>query len=272
MTWLVIGVALALPALMYTLLANASTVAGGFGGKPGMTLFLDDAVAAQTGSGLATQLQDLPGVLSASYVSAEDALRDFETKTEFTGVLAALDVNPLPAAIVIRLEGHDVPKLRADFEARAEVDRVLVDLAWVDRLQKLVELAESIVTWMAVFFGLGVFLVTGNTIRLAIENRRMEIEVVKLVGGTDAFVRRPFLYLGLWYGLGGGLAATLLVWSSLSFLAAPIAAVMGAYGSNFAVQGLGLIGTAAVLGAGTLLGIAGAWLAVNRHLRLIEPG
>ena len=121
------------------------------------------------------------------------------------------------------------------------------------------------------FLSLGVLLVIGNTIRLAIENRRAEIEVVKLVGGTDSFVRRPFLYLGFWYGLGGALSAWVLVGLSLIFLATPVEMLLASYQGDFVVSGLGFNESLLLLASGGGLGILGATLAVGRHLRRIEP-
>ena len=271
LTWLVIGIALALPAMMYVLLGNVSSVSAGFGGKPRITLFLLDSTRA-VGEAMLAEISEEPAVATARYISAADALADFEQRSEFKGVLQTLDHNPLPAVIVVTPDAGAVEPLVARYEADSRVDNVLVDLAWVQRLRLLVELAESIVSWMALFFAMGVFLITGNTIRLAIESRRTEIEVVKLVGGTDAFVRRPFLYLGFWYGIGGAVAAVLLVEISLFWLQGPIEAVLGAYGSAFAVTGLGAVGVVCLIGAGTALGVLGGWLAVNRHLSQIEPG
>ena len=271
LTWLVIGIALALPAMMYVLLGNVASVSGGFEGKPRVSLFLVDS-AVESGEALRDEIADYAGIGEVRYISAAEALADFEQRSEFEGVLESLDQNPLPAVIVITPEAGRVEGLLERFEADPRIDNVLVDLAWVERLLLLVQLAESIVSWMALFFALGVFLITGNTIRLAIESRRTEIEVVKLVGGTDAFVRRPFLYLGFWYGVGGALAAVLLVQFSLFWLEGPIEAVLGAYGSAYAVVGLGAGGALTLFAAGVLLGVAGAWLAVNRHLSQIEPG
>tara|TARA_A100001037_G_scaffold284208_1_gene290417 strand:+ start:817 stop:1770 length:954 start_codon:yes stop_codon:yes gene_type:complete len=271
LTWLVIGIALALPAMMYVLLGNVSSVSAGFGGKPRVTLFLVES-GVSAGERLRAEIAALAEVTDVRYISAAEALDDFEQRSEFEGVLETLDENPLPAVIVVTPVADHVEALVDRFGADERIDSVLVDLAWVERLLLLVRLAESIVSWMALFFALGVFLITGNTIRLAIESRRTEIEVVKLVGGTDAFVRRPFLYLGFWYGAGGALAAVLLVELSLLWLHGPIEAVMGAYGSAFAVTGLGVPGALTLFAAGIVLGVAGAWLAVNRHLSQIEPG
>jgi cell division transport system permease protein len=146
-----------------------------------------------------------------------------------------------------------------------------VDLQWIERLLAILAVGERLVMALSVFLGLGVLLAIGNTIRLAIENRRAEIEVVKLVGGTDGFVRRPFLYLGFWYGLGGAVIAWLMVQGSLVFLAVPIERMILSYDEKFILSGLGLSESALLLGLGCILGISGAALAVGRHLHQIEP-
>ena len=153
----------------------------------------------------------------------------------------------------------------------AQVDRVSVDLQWLERLFAILSFSRRLVTAFGLVLALGVLLVMGNTIRLAIENRRQEIEVVKLVGGTDAFVRRPFLYLGFWYGLGGALLACLLLQISLLVLSAPVEVLAQSYRDDFALQGPGLTGILLLLVTGSLLGVLGSLIAVSRHLAAIEP-
>ncbi|HWK54161.1 MAG TPA: FtsX-like permease family protein, partial [Hyphomicrobiales bacterium] len=145
------------------------------------------------------------------------------------------------------------------------------DLAWVQRLQAVVALAQQLAVLLGGMLALGVLLVIGNTIRLAIENRRTEIVVVKLVGGTDAYVARPFLYAGLWYGAAGGLVAVVLASSSTWALSGPYDRLLGSYGSATQLQGLGLTGSFMVLAGAAALGWLGAQISVLRHLRAIEP-
>ena len=145
-----------------------------------------------------------------------------------------------------------------------------MDVAWIERLFALLSLGERLVVALSLVLAVGMLLVIGNTIRLAIENRRAEIEVVKLVGGTDGFVRRPFLYMGLGYGLGGALTAWLLVQISLWFLRGPVELLAQSYQNAYSLQGLGVIETLGVFVASGLLGIIGAALAVNKHLREMD--
>jgi cell division transport system permease protein len=152
-----------------------------------------------------------------------------------------------------------------------EADVVQVDTAWVARLRAMLALAGRVVDLATVLLGLAVAIVVGNTIRLEIHNRSVEIEVTKLVGGTDGFIRRPFLYLGLCYGLAGALVAALMVTLGLVLLGPPVRALAALYGSGFTLSGLSPVETGVLLAGGALLGWAGAGLAAARHLKAIEP-
>jgi cell division transport system permease protein len=152
-----------------------------------------------------------------------------------------------------------------------ETDLVQLDTAWVTRLRAMLALAGRMVDLATVLLAIAVTIVVGNTIRLEINSRGVEIEVVKLVGGTDGFIRRPFLYLGFWYGLTGAVAAAVIVAAALLALEPPVRAVANLYGSGFKLAGLPLRETAILVVGGALLGWAGAWLATARHLRAIEP-
>ena len=147
----------------------------------------------------------------------------------------------------------------------------MLDMEWLQRLNSLMELGRRLVLAVGGMLIVGVLLILGNTIRLAIESRREEIVVVKLVGGSNGFVRRPFLYTGLWYGVGGGVLAAVLVSAALWFLEEPIGELEVLYASAFKLSGLGMMGALNLVILGGLLGLAGAWLAVSRHLVQIEP-
>jgi cell division transport system permease protein len=185
-----------------------------------------------------------------------------------------LDENPLPAVVVITPRDGDparVEALRAEL-ARAEgVEAVELDARWLARLQAMLELSKRAVALLAALFALAVVVIVGNTIRLDIQNRRQEIEVAKLIGATDGWIRRPFLYEGAWYGAAGGLAALALIGIALGLLSGPVAQLAGLYGSERGLVGLDLGSAGAVVLGGALLGWAGSWLAVARHLAEIEP-
>jgi len=182
----------------------------------------------------------------------------------------------LPAVLVVKpSQGFAKPEVIHDLvqrlQALPEVESTQLDWAWLKRLHALVALADRAMSLVGAVLAVAVLFIVGNTIRLAIENRREEIVITKLVGATDAFIRRPFIYGGIWYGLAGGVIALLIVDGLLWGMSGPVSHLAALYKSNFQ---LGLIeGSEAVviLTAGAFLGWLGAWLAVGRHLRRIEP-
>ncbi len=274
MTWLVIGIALALPAILYVMLENVSEVSGDWGGKPRISLYLETEMTAEAARDIAVRIERETGVEATNFVSSQQALLEFQNRSGFGEVLSTLERNPLPHVIEVIPESADPVKLSqliSFWETLGGVDRVSVDMQWLERLFALLSFAERLVLALAIVLGLGVMLIMGNTIRLAIENRRAEIEVVKLVGGTDGFVRRPFLYLGFWYGLGGAVIAFVLLEVSLLALSGPVEVLAQSYRDDFALQGPGFAGTLMLMLVGTLLGILGSMLAVSRHLKEIEP-
>lgn len=274
MTWLVIGIALALPAILFVVLQNVSTVSGDWGGQPRVSIYLHDHVSLTQARQLQSELAGDALVQQVVFISADDALKEFRHRSGFGAVLSSLDRNPLPHLLEIvpaTSEPLEISAMVDRYRADEHVDRVSVDLQWLERLFAILSFSQRLVTAFGIVLALGVLLVMGNTIRLAIENRRQEIEVVKLVGGTDAFVRRPFLYLGFWYGVGGALIAFLLVQVSLLVLSAPVEVLAQSYRDDFALQGPGWAGNLLLLVTGGLLGVLGSLLAVSRHLAEIEP-
>jgi len=275
MTWLAIGIALGMPLILYVVLQNVSSISGDWGGKPRVTLYLAEEVTREAGQAFAREIQQRPGIDETEFVSSNSALQEFQRKSGFGDVLSSLDRNPLPHVIEVVPANPDpieLGELVSVWKANLLVENVSVDLEWLERLLALLVFAERLVSALAIVLGLGVMLVMGNTIRLAIENRREEIEVIKLVGGTDAFVRRPFLHLGFWYGLGGAVMAFFLLQTSLYFLSTPVEMLAQSYRDDFALQGLGFLGNMLLLFGGSILGITGSVLAVSRHLVDIEPG
>jgi cell division transport system permease protein len=276
MTIAVIGIALALPSGLYLLIDNAQRVSAGWDGSPKISLFLKQNTSHKLAKGLAEKIQRMPAVKSVEYISSEEALAEFRRLSGFGDALDALDYNPLPPVLIVQpAPSSDNPnaleRLVNELRRHGDVESAQLDLAWVKRLYRLLQLARRGVWILAVVLGLAVVLIMGNTIRLAVLNRRDEIEIVKLVGGTNAFIRRPFLYTGLVQGIAGALAAWALVSAVLALLGQPIADLARLYGSSFVPQALGARGTFILLGAGGALGWLGSRLAVGRHLREIEP-
>ncbi len=277
MTIAVIGITLALPAALYALLGNLQRVGGGWDEGAQISLFLKLNTPETTARALAGQIRAMPGVASVRYISPTSALKEFKRLSGFGDTLNLLDSNPLPAVLLVRPAKHAAGASAAQRLAQTlgklpGVALAQFDLEWVRRLDAILRLAQRGVLILALLLGIAVLLVVGNTIRLAILSRRSEIEVIKLIGGTDAFIRRPFLYAGLFQGLFGGLLAWILVAGSLALLAGPVRNLAGLYGSRFELASLGLqAGTILLLGGATL-GWLGSRLAVGRHLRAIEPG
>ena len=274
MTWLVIGIALGLPLILYVVLQNVSSISGDWGGKPRVVLYLTQEVTLEGGQALAMEIEQRDDIEETVFVSSARALQEFQRRSGFGDVLSTLDRNPLPHVIEVvpvNPDPLDLGKLVSAWEVNMLVENVSVDLQWLERLFALLVFAERLVTALAIVLGLGVMLIMGNTIRLAVESRRQEIEVIKLVGGTDAFVRRPFLYLGFWYGLGGAVTAFFLLQTSLYFLSTPVEMLAQSYRDDFALQGPGFLGNLLLLASGSILGIIGSVLAVSRHLADIEP-
>lgn len=275
LTWLVVAVALVLPALLYVGLINVKILGAGWEGSPKISVFLHQRATSSAIEKLEEKLLAKPVVESAVYVSPEQALEEFQSYSGFGSVLQILNHNPLPGTLLLQIpaqaDASSVSSLKQELLSSAIVDDVRVDMDWIQRLQHILALAQRVVIALGCLLSLGALLAVGNTVRLAIESRREEIVIVKLVGATNAFVRRPFLYTGWWYGLGGGVVSLLLLFLGMAGLKGPVAQLADLYHSDFRLQGLGLSGYALLLVCSGLLGLCGAWIAVNRHLNSIEP-
>lgn len=274
LTVLVIAIALALPAGLRVLVNNAGALSNSWQGAADFAVYLKIDVSAEAAGRVARTIGARPDVANVTLIDKAKALEEFRAKSGFGEALDALEGNPLPHTLVVRPKSGvsgDVAAVAAAIRALPETDLVQLDTAWVDRLRAILALFGRMVDLATVLLAVAVTIVVGNTIRLEINSRSVEIEVVKLVGGTDGFIRRPFLYLGLWYGLLGAAVATIIVAVALFALEPPVRAVTTLYGSGFELTGLRLRETAILLAGGAVLGWAGAWLATARHLRAIEP-
>ena len=274
LTWLVIGIALALPVGLNVALDNVDHLSSAWDSPAQISLFLREDLEADRARQFQQALAAREDIAGARYVSREEALAEFSELSGFADVLASLDENPLPDLVLVTPAGQGgeaASALREELQATPEVAQAVLDMEWLQRLNSLMELSRRLVLAVGGLLVLGVVLILGNTIRLAIESRREEIVIVKLVGGSNAFVRRPFLYTGLWYGVGGGVFAATLVALSLWFLSAPVDQLAALYQSGFQLSGLGIMGALNLVILGGLLGLTGAWLAVARHLVEIEP-
>lgn len=276
MTLLVIAITLVLPTGLYVLLQNLQGLSGSFGDSVRITVFLDKSANRDQTSALLGRLRTDPRIQKVRYLNPEQALEDFKSISGFGSVIDRLGENPLPGVVTVIPATEQLPlekleALAADLGRLDHVDFAQLDSKWVERLRILLQLGTRGVYILASLLALGVLLIIGNTIRLAVLNRRREIEIIKLVGGTDAFVRRPFLYNGTLQGAIGAIFAVALLYGVLAGLAGPVADLSKAYGGHFSLRGPGLVGSTLLILAGGVLGWLGARLAVWRHLRDIEP-
>ncbi|MBW0147885.1 permease-like cell division protein FtsX [Marinobacter arenosus] len=277
MTWTVMGVALALPVALLLLLTSLEGVSAGWESSARLTAYLQLDVPLEDARELSDEIGADGRVAEVELVDRADALAEFRASSGLEDALDYLEDNPLPHTLLITPEESarseaGVEGLLRFVEEMEGIERVQVDLGWLQRLNAMTDLLARAVWALSLLLAAAVVLVIGNTVRLAIENRRDEILVAKLVGGTDAFVRRPFLYTGAWFGLGGGVVAWVLLQVSLWWLSGPIERLAGLYRSEFSLSGLSFDGALALIIVAMLLGWLGAWVAVKRHLDDIEPG
>ncbi len=276
LTVVVIGIALALPAALWLTVANMRVVTDGLDDTVQLSAYLAMGTSAAQARQAAAAIEATAGVADATLVSPDEGLAEFRKLSGIGDALEALPENPLPWLLKVRPSPlHDtaaaVEALAAALRKIERVDLVEADTAWVRRIHAIEDTLQQLVLLVAAVLAAGVLAVVGNTIRLEINGRRAEIEVTKLVGGSNAFVRRPFLYSGFWQGLGGGLLAVALVAAGLAALGPFVDQLSAAYGAAFSLRGLRQEEWPLVVGGGALLGLAGAWLAATYHLRRIEP-
>lgn len=276
LTLLVIGVALALPAGLALAVQNLRIATGNLGNAVDFTVHFKPGTPIERVQQIAANSRERPGVESVTVRTAAQALEEFRQASGFGDALTALEDNPLPHHMVVRPAKSasgpaEIESMRRYFAAFPEVDIVQLDLDWVRRLHSLLNVLGRLLWVVMAVLGLGVLAVIGNTIRLEILNRRPEIEVTKLVGGSNAFVRRPFLYTGLFYGLGGATLAALIVVGAMAYLDQAVGELSAQYGGRFHMTGLGSDGLLTLAGTGAGLGWLGALISTGRHLRRIEP-
>ena len=269
----VIGIALALPLGGYLLLQNLGNVAQKLAGTPQVSLFLARDADKTDVAALQARLKQLPGVRSLRFISREQALQELKQSENLSDVIAALQTNPLPDAFVLETAGGsaELEQLEPQLKALPKVAHVQIDSAWVKRLETLLQLGRTSVLILATLLACALVAVTFNTIRLQILTQKDEIEVGKLIGATDAFIRRPFFHLGLLQGALGGAAALGIVYLCILVLNRGILELSRLYGADFRLGFFGFHDCLALLAFAAMLGWLGAYMSVNRHLSAIEP-
>ncbi|MFO7305496.1 MAG: permease-like cell division protein FtsX [Gammaproteobacteria bacterium] len=276
LTMLVIGIALALPTCLHVLVTNAQRATGAWHRALEISVFLQPQTPETEAQQLADRISKRRDVAQVELITAAKGLEEFQRQSGFGEALAALNENPLPHALLVRPDGaytstDHLAELAAWIRELPSVDIVQLDTGWVERLNAILEAISRAIVIATALLALGVLVIVGNTIRLDIQNRRAEIEITKLVGGSDGFVRRPFLYSGLWYGLGGAVLAWLITALVVSALRDPVGRIASLYGSSFELASLDLGTSTKLLLTGAALGWIGSFLSATRHLRDIEP-
>ncbi len=271
---MVIGVALSLPLGLYTLVDNTRSLAGNVKIQPQITVFLSPGASAGSAREIEARLKEKHAIRQFRFIPRDQAMQELLQSAGLADVAAGLDKNPLPDAFVIETlstNPAELESLRNGLLKLPKVDSVLLDTVWAKRLNGMLRLGRDSALLLAALLGFALVVVTSNTIRLQILSQQDEIEISKLIGATDAFIRRPFLYHGALQGLGGGLAAWLIVVLCLHFLNIGVDELARLYASRFHLQVPGTGDMLALLLFSSLLGWIGAFLAVGRHLREIEP-
>lgn len=273
-TCLVIAVALSLPMGLSIILKNVNSLAGSWQQAAQISLFLHLDINDDQAKELQDSLNQNTAIESTKLITQEQAVKEFQEQTGLGEALQALPNNPLPAVIVVTPKELDQTKILAlekELQTFSAVDRAELDMQWVGRLMAILKLGEKFVFGITVLLIAALLLVIGNTIRLAIENRRAEIEVIKLVGGTDGYIRRPFIYMGTLYGLMSGLLAWVLLAFGLNWINVYVIKLAGLYASDFKLSNVSFEDAFSLIIGAILLGWIGAWLAVAKHLRELAP-
>ncbi len=272
---LVIAVTLAIPAALNLVVKNARAVSDGWDNALDFSIYLKRNITESEATGLMRLIQQRADVESVQLITASEALAEFKAQSGFGKALDNLGENPLPHTLVVRPSpantSQSISLLQEELANLPEADLVQVDTEWVQRFHAILDIVRQAIAIGAALLGVAIIVIIGNTIRLDIQNRRDEIEVTKLIGASNAFVRRPFLWSGFWYGLLGGALALALVQTGLYLIDAPVTRLAGLYHSGVRVVALTARESLAIVALGVILGLIGSWLAAARHMRRIEP-
>jgi cell division transport system permease protein len=276
MTVLVLAVTLTLAGGFYLLVKNIQQLSGNLDTSYQLSVFLTPEASDQQGRALAKSVEKLDSVASVTVIDKAQAMQEFKHYSGFGEALKALDHNPLP--VVIQVMPTDaasneqaIKQLIDRLEAFPRVDFVQLDMMWLKRLQSILQLLGRGVMVLNALLAIAVLFITGNTIRLELQNRRDEVLIAKLVGATHAFVQRPFIYTGFWLGLFAGLLAWILISIILWFLSGPVETIAALYAGQFQLLFLSVTETLMLWFLAALLGVLGAWGVLHYQLRQIRP-
>jgi cell division transport system permease protein len=274
LTIAVLGVSLTLPTTLHLLVKNVQQISDGFTEAAEISLFIKEDSSEKQIASLVHILQADKDIARVSWITKQQALTEFSQVSGFGSALALLTDNPLPDVLLV-LPKNTAAEQAKQLLTRLQNERLVasgkLDIDWLTRLDAIVSLLRQAVLVIALLLLSAVLLIIGNTIRLSIMNKKDEIEVMKLVGATDAFIQRPFLYSGVWFGVFGGLLSFLIVETMLWWLQSAIRGVTSLYQSQFQLMSLGLAEFVSLMLIAISLGLAGSFLSVRRHISAIEP-
>ena len=275
MTVAVIGITLSLPGGFYLFLKNINAMSGDYRSTTQITLYLDINLGEKKAIEIEREISDMENVQSTDFISRQAALKAFRESSGFGKSIDTLASNPLPHTIIVepvsKADTFVVKNLLNNLQALPQVKIAKLDTEWLERLYTILEIAKRSVVIVTILFSIAVLLIIGNTIRLDIQNRYQEIIVTKLIGATNAFIRRPFLYGGIWYGLLGGLMSWIIVEIGYLAISGPLNRLNLLYQADLVLITFTFQDFIILVTSSTLLGLAGSWIAVARHLNQIEP-
>jgi cell division transport system permease protein len=275
LTIIVLSISISLACGFYLLVENVQQLTADLESSNQISLFLRDDVSLASANRLANGIKLDPSVQAVKVITKEQALKEFEDFSGFGEAVRALEKNPLP--IVLQVipknsleEGQNIETLVENFKQAGEVDFAQLDMQWVKKLQLMIDVAQMSVMLLGVLLSLAVLFITGNTIRLELHNRKDEIVIAKLVGATNSFVQRPFLYSGFWIGFFSGISAWFIVTIMMLVLKQPVEKLSMLYNSSFHLLFMGFFETLALIFISSSLGIAGSWVVVQLQLKQLK--
>ena len=276
MTIIVLGISLTLPATLHVFVKNAQSISHQWHSASQITLYLKLNISEKSAQAFVQRVELYPEVDTVTFISAKQAMEEFSKASGFGNALGYLDNNPLPATVLVTpTKRHSQSLAAQELLEKLQQERVVelgqLDLEWLTRLEAIASLIEDIVLSIALLLCASVVLIIGNTIRLQILNQKQTIAVMKLVGATDSFIQRPFLYAGMWYGISGGLLATVLIWLLVSYLSDAISRLTEVYQQSFEFTALSGSEILVLLVFAVGLGLLGSYISVRKHIKAIEP-
>jgi cell division transport system permease protein len=275
LTWLVVGIALALPASLLVILQNIEAVTGDMRSPARFSVLLEADTSLNAAQTILERIESRVDVRDVTLIPQDQALARFAADTGLVGLLDSIPDNPLPHTLLVNplasVESEGLSELAKGLKVVRGVDQVVFDTLWQARLAGVLQAGRRLVMGVGLLMMMGAVLILANTIRLAIEARRDEIVVIKLIGANDAYARRPFLYTGLWSGFGGGLLGAIMVGVFFIYLSEPVNQLLQLYDSDRRFTGLGIMGVLNMMFLGGALGLLSAWHAATTQLRELEP-